>query len=162
MLGEEYIEGPCRTVDKILELANCDSIQALVKPYAQLPLSINDPNQIIHIEFTAEGRNHRTFKGARVGLTLPKDLDKLKLHYIMRPYRFTTYPNMTNKYRDVLALQALKEYSEEDICACFEVKKHILTKWIKAMKTDRFTLNEIAQKGLDTIDYRCALFALLQ
>lgn len=161
MLGEEYIEGPCRTVDKILQLAERDSIQELVKPYP-LPLSINGSNQIMYIEYAAESRNHRIFKGARVGLTFPKDLDKTKLQYIMRPYRFTTHPNMINKYRDVLALQALKEYSEEDVCTHFEVKKHILTKWVNAMKANRFTLDEIAQKGLDTVDNRCALFALLQ
>jgi len=161
IFGNEYIEGPCKVVDKILELSKCDSINKLVDG-SSVPLSINNKDQIMYIEYLEKGREDMMFSGPRVGLSLPKSRFDAKLNYILRPLRFTTYPNKTTKYRNLLAMHALSIHSEEDVCKCFGLKKNILKGWINSMTGFTGTIADLIENGIDKVEHQCALYGLLK
>ena len=80
---EEIIEGPCKCVNKILEICKKTSIKELVDT---ISLNIYD-NDMLYIEEDKKLKKKKIKTGTRVGLTLAKkDMDK----WIFQPYRYLT------------------------------------------------------------------------
>lgn len=76
----EFIEGPCRCVNKLLEIMNCKTVSDLkIKDL----ISFDDPN--ISFTFVNNFKKEKVFKGPRVGLS-----DKYP-EYKLKKYRFVTH-----------------------------------------------------------------------
>jgi hypothetical protein len=157
LINNELIEGPCLFVDNVLKLAECDSIEQLVKlgGNGKSQLSIHDEAQLIHLEFAEEGREQKIYAGPRVKLPLTKFND-LRFAYIMRCYRFTTCPGQLKKYKPAFTVANLDNLEQ------MGVTSHASAKYIKAMNDENITLDLILKEGLDTVENQCRLFKLCQ
>lgn len=91
----KVIEGPCRLVNKILELTECKNIKELVCEKMNGDLNVN--GKVLSLE----PHNHEEteiFASPRIGLTLKKkDHLALRKHYICQLYRFLIYPTKISK-----------------------------------------------------------------
>lgn len=79
----DMIEGPCKVVDKILEVADEECIKDLVDEYG---VDLFDNNML---KLTTSDKDINILASPRVGLTLKKDPNEAKHRYLMRDYRYT-------------------------------------------------------------------------
>uniref|UniRef100_A0A6B2L8Z9 Uncharacterized protein n=1 Tax=Arcella intermedia TaxID=1963864 RepID=A0A6B2L8Z9_9EUKA len=125
----EYIEGSCNVVNHILGLNKVDGqvpeIEDFVKSGFDLDVTKVSSLYLKKTDF----EERKMFSGPRVGLTLKKK-DGDRLYYIMRPYRFLTFPQEVRKGRPnlVLGLYAqgmeLKDIQKISGCTAAVVKKY--------------------------------------
>ncbi len=167
--GNEMIEGPCKVVDKILELTKAGTIEQLTKQYNNLPPPVNQPDKPLRMVMTNQ-RNATIFSGPRVGLSLAKvaESEDPKIKYIMKPYRFLTCPGKIVKYKHLLVLRALyhddptKRMNIDDIIRVMNVKKATIQKWIEHWEAGReMTINNILSYGMDTVERQCQSYRLM-
>jgi 3-methyladenine DNA glycosylase Mpg len=96
---DEFIEGPCKVVDKILEICNVSSISELV-PKLKEVFEIS-PLYLSQKKTERKKEEQRIYTSPRVGLSLKKNKNLL---YIMKPYRFTNSLSI-KKYKCLIVLQ---------------------------------------------------------
>ena len=131
-IGEtNTIEGPCKTVDKILEICKKDSIQDLV---GDKQMKIN--NDILKIEKHNMQVTDKTIRSPRVGLKLKKPPYE---EYTMKRYRYTKGVCIS-KYKPLILLSTYLDGDEYD--------KKIET-YIEEFKKD-IDLNEYYGKNMTT------------
>lgn len=158
----DFIEGPCCVVNEILRSCSKRNISELVenirndKEYC----SIYD-NDSLFISSNKEDFKKRTiYTSPRVGLTLKgKDIEK-KSSYIMRDYRYSTYPKKIKKNRFgwILSLH-MKGTSVSDIEKITGSKKGYIEKCIN-QNDDSFDIDDWSGKSLKVSDI-CKLYILL-
>ena len=91
----EFIEGPCRTVNKVLELNGCQEVKELLRPNEILSIYGDDR---VRIECNRDMEYKNIYKGSRIGLS-----DKYP-DYRDRRYRYVIYKNRIKKERNKLEL----------------------------------------------------------
>ena len=99
----EYIEGPCLTVNKLLENKGCKECKELnLKTWPDHDGDAFDLNcELAHLEFTSVLEKRALVTSPRVGLTLNK-YDEEKEKYVMADYRFLTYPELCKKQNTLI------------------------------------------------------------
>lgn len=127
----KIIEGPCRTVNKILELTDCKDIKELVQIKMKDDLDIS--NGILRLEKYDHGELE-VFCSPRIGLTLKKtDSLILRKFYIWQLYRFLVFPTKISKGSKMTSYIAIHSKPVDIIEKQFflkskqidEIKKHI-------------------------------------
>jgi hypothetical protein len=102
-LAGGVLDGPCVTVDHILEktkAANVAALDGIINGR-----KIWDPSAPLHLVPAAERRADAVYASARVGLTLKKAKGKPDApRFVARPYRFLTEPQAIAKGRPHLIL----------------------------------------------------------
>ena len=160
-----FTEGSCRVVNILLETTEYTTIQELVDNGLKSNTSI-DGTKLLYLEQTDTLKNKVIYQGPRVGLTLKKP-SKRKYEYIMRDYRYLTYPKKTKKYRStvILNLYYKKENIDniedniEDNTGC---KKRFITKYINLYdKGNTLAIKDFYNKRLNNSDI-CMLYGLLK
>lgn len=162
---KDHIEGPCRVVDKILALCGYKNIDELVRNYHILPPAINVEGSPLRFVMN-ESRKNVIYFGPRVGLTLSgvSDRNDPKIQFLMKPYRFTTYPSEISKSKHTLFLNAWKHGtplglingSFEFLCQTFGTKRKIAEKWIEYWeKGEETTIESVLNFGIDTVEKQC-------
>ena len=116
VITKEIIEGPCKVVNKILEICNKNSIEEFIdnKP---IPLSVGDPMLTLIMDTTNILHKMEIFYGPRVGLTLKKSRDDI-YKYIMKNYRAIIYPEYIKVFKTGIII---KLYN--DGLSCEQIKK---------------------------------------
>ncbi len=92
------IEGPCKCVNRLLEVTNSGSIVDLVNKIGAR--DVWDTDSILHIRSTVDWRNvllGRVYMSARVGLNASRHVNGTI--YAEMPYRFVTQPSLIKKQR---------------------------------------------------------------
>ena len=162
---KDYVEGPCRVVDKILSLSKSRNIEELVKGYQILPPHINVEGSSLRFVMN-ERRENVIYYGPRVGLTLSgvSDRNDSKIQFLMKPYRYTTHPSEISKSKYTLFLNTWRHGtprglifpSFESLCKTFETKKGVAEKWIEHWKNgEETTIETILNFGIDTVEKQC-------
>lgn len=124
---EQFIEGSCNCVTKILEETNCDSIDSLVGKFTSNDISHNSNKiylfpakafQDLIPEFKYFNKTEDTIllKGPRVGLTLKRKNDLIdKAKYIVKPYRYSlTCPGELQKGKINLMIGSYEEHKKPE------------------------------------------------
>jgi hypothetical protein len=88
----EFIEGPCRVVNKILEHFGCKEVYDFVRD-KKIPLDIYDETTKLYIIDCVGKFNDEIYKGIRIGLS-----DKYP-EFQIKKYRFATNINKIKKQR---------------------------------------------------------------
>jgi hypothetical protein len=98
---QKYIEGPSLVVDHVLALTKAEDIMALTKQENFLWDCTQKSD--LYIKEDEKKLEHRTlFTSGRVGLVLRTDNHSL---FVLKPYRFLTYPLLCKKAKQHLALE---------------------------------------------------------
>jgi hypothetical protein len=148
----ELTDGPCRVVNKILELTKCENIKELVCQKMSDDLSAD--NQILCLK--ENKMEHKTiFRSPRIGLTLKKSdhLDLRKL-YISKLYRYTTYPTKISKGKKMTLLASMDTIDEKEVINMFCLNKSQLSDLktqIEKMETERFDCTKYLGSDLSEI-----------
>lgn len=87
----EFIEGPCRTVNKILEINGFADVTGFMKDKNSIPLY--EKNNYLYFNFKVNNNPDEVFKGMRVGLS-----DKY-LDFQFRDYRYAIMVNRIKKQK---------------------------------------------------------------
>lgn len=171
--NNEVIEGPCKVVNKILEVNNKKSIQDFINDQKALggydklsdTLSALECNGL-RIELTDNETNNLIkldiYSGPRVGLTLKK-LNKLREKYIMKNYRFLVHPDKIKKCRSGIVIKLLNDgLSELEISNHTNIKISYIFKYkVLAEEGTKKTFKDFHKKNLSTNDL-CQLQGLWQ
>lgn len=115
----ELIEGPCKSVDKMLEITGFASIADLHGSDRFSMDALASENIIKLVPCEKEVRTDIIVYGPRVGLTLKKT-DEFKPKFIMSPYRHYVFPNLIKKQKTLTMLQAF-ESKMDDVPRIFGV-----------------------------------------
>lgn len=97
--SNEYIDGPCKVVDKILSLTESSNIANLI---ARKDFSENVFEKGIFYLQSCSKRDVEPFTSARFGLRLR---EKRHISYIMKPYRFLAFPYYIKKGKQHVVLE---------------------------------------------------------
>ena len=107
--NNKIIEGPCKIVEKILEITKCISIKDLVLNKMNNDISVHHPLLCLKDD---QHSLQDIFRSPRIGLTLKKsDNIELRRHYICQPYRFLIFPSSIKKGKKMILYIAINEKS---------------------------------------------------
>ena len=99
---EALIEGPCNVVNELLRACKQKNISDLVDVISSTlnceSCPVYDPNSPLHLAF-CELNSRQIYTAPRVGLTLKGDNREERSKYIMRDYRYSTFPKRVKKLR---------------------------------------------------------------
>jgi hypothetical protein len=158
MTTNEIIEGPCKVVNKILELNNVNSIDEFV--ISNLEYENQDRDDILkidcnnlHLEINNDLDNLEVISCPRVGLTL-KRINELRQEYIMKNYRYIIYPKLIKKFRSGIIINLYYQGKrEDDIMDITGSKIRYIMKYIKYAKEGEDTdFKNYHKKSLKSIE----------
>lgn len=156
--SKQIIEGPCKTVNKILEINKVESINDFIKNSKQNSdendiLRINNPNLSLHVVNNNVLNSMVVFCGPRVGLTLRR-CNSIRQKYIMKNYRFLIYPNKIKKFRSSIVINLDNEgFTHNDIEKIVGIKKHYIEKYITSAKEGhKKTFKDFNKKSLTSTE----------
>lgn len=134
MTPDGFIEGPCNVVDYILEQTKKENIQNLLKAISppSLPVPIYFQNPFLML-VPAEYPEVKIYNGPRVGLSLNREteINGLFCNYVMKEFRFTCFPKLLKKDRNILVVAArLKGIPDDVIKEDFVLQASLLGKWV--------------------------------
>lgn len=134
MTPDGFIEGPCNVVDYILKKNNKTKIEDLITAISppSLPISTYFQNNFLML-IPANHTEMKVYNGPRVGLSLKKEKEifGLRSHYVMKEFRFTCFPKMIKKDRNMLAVAArFKGIPDNVIIEDFALQPSLLGKWV--------------------------------
>ncbi len=120
----EFIMGPCNTVNYILKKTGCAEIDDLVKKMKNLEV-LNEKN-IFHLTIQPIQENTQIFTGPRVGLSLKYP------EYLIKEYRYLKQPSKISKCRSTI-ISSLHNggMKEIDICTLTKLSTASVKKAIK-------------------------------
>jgi 3-methyladenine DNA glycosylase Mpg len=108
--SNEYVDGPCKVVDKILELTGFKTI-AECSNAKEFSSDVFKKN-LFYLE-KREVECGQIYHSARIGLKLR---NQKQIPYVMKPYRFMKYPKSVKKGRQHLVLELHHDgYKSEEI-----------------------------------------------
>lgn len=131
----EIIEGPCKVVDKILDVCKSNTIKDLVVERLKNNICANNP--VLHIKQDVCRNMGNVFKSPRIGLTLKKkDNFDLRVQYISRLYRYVVYPSKISKGKKMVMAIAFNNLPNLDpnIFNCTQTKINQVKKETESMK----------------------------
>lgn len=129
--NKKFIEGPCNVVDHILNMCQYDSIHNFVNNNDKL--DINDTFSQLHI-LPRKRSIIPLYNSPRVGLTL-KQLNNLRVVYIMKNYRYMIEPQVFKKNRALIALQLYEENTDiSTISKCMNMPEKRIHNYIATYK----------------------------
>lgn len=145
----EIIEGPCRVVNKILELTGCESILELVTSKLQNNIEADNPFLCLKASNFPE---EFIFRSPRIGLTLKKsDNLALREQYISKLYRFLIYPQMISKGKKMITMIAINDNDKTIIAKYFGFNETAIEKLKSSIpKLENYDINQY--KGKDLTD----------
>jgi len=158
-----YIEGSCTCADKILSCAKASDIPSLVN-MPSFNLDITKKGILCVKPAHKDIKKLTLYSSARVGLTLNKD-DGDRPFYIMKPYRFMTYPQNVDKGKILLFLGLHHSGKDiDDIIKITGCKKATVTKYFDtydaAKGSDKDTSKFQKKKKFNNDDL-CKMYALV-
>jgi len=124
------MEGPCVVVNYILKRAGFGKVCEMVPTLSTL--NVDDATCPIHLIRCDDNRSDRISMSPRVGLTLKGSKDVAKLDYIMKPYRFTTCPELLKKQKNTIVL------ADENFSSARSRYRNALEKGSKLLNADEF------------------------
>ena len=102
MDGAEYVDGPCKSLDRILE--QFTEPKEIVRDKST---GIFDQNSILRL-VPSKLKERQVFKCPRVGINLKRS-DEQRERFWLADYRFLIYPEKTKKMKDFVILSMIKE-----------------------------------------------------
>jgi len=125
--GGDYIDGPSKVVDKILELTQTSSIVDLVGS-DQFSLNVFK-SSLLQLKSVTDGSNLTSIvSSARIGLTLRNEA---QVPFVIKPYRFMSKPDMVRKGRQHLVLELhFRGKSAIEVAAITNCRVKQCQKWI--------------------------------
>lgn len=134
MTPDGFIEGPCNVVDYILKKNGKAKIEDLIGTISppSLPISVYFQNNFLML-ISANHTETKVYNGPRVGLSLKKEKEVfgLRSHYVMKEFRFTCFPKMIKKDRNMLVVAArFKGIPDNVIIEDFALQPSLLGKWV--------------------------------
>lgn len=120
----EFITGPCNTVNYILKQFEHNEVKELVKTMKSL--DIFDKKNPFHITISNNNTNEKIFTGPRVGLSLKYP------EYLLKEYRYLKQPCKIQKYRSTIISSLYKGGAkDDDIITLTKLSKVSVKKAIK-------------------------------
>ncbi len=142
--NKTVIDGPCKVVNKILDLTGSTDIKNLVIDKMKNNVSIF--SEILHLK-TKEVSSHHIFRSPRIGLTLKKsDHLELRKQYIAKLYRFTTHPSKISKGKKMTYLVSVNQNSDNITISEFGCKQ-------SQIDNDRQLIEKIKASPIDFSKY---------
>lgn len=143
---DEFITGPCNTVNYILKQFDCDEVAELVKKMKSLEI-FNKKNPF-YLKVSDEEDDSRIFTGPRVGLS-----NKYP-EFMVKEYRYLKQPSKIVKCRSsILSSLHNSGIKETDICKITKVSKATVQKAIKEFDdAEEFSEEEVKQLKPDKIN----------
>lgn len=121
---EEFITGPCNTVNYILKQLDHCEISDLVDEMNTL--DVFDKKNPFYLTVSADQNNDKIFSGPRVGLSLKYP------EYLLKEYRYLKQPDKIQKYRSTIISSLYKNgMKDDDIVKLTKISKLSVKKAIK-------------------------------
>jgi 3-methyladenine DNA glycosylase Mpg len=132
---KSLIQGPCCVVNRILELLDVDSVQALVDTVLGGNVArVDDVESQLRIETRRADDDHfDVVRSARVGLNLTKRNVPLatQLDYVMRRYRYATFTRALAKGRALLVAGCLVDGTPSNrLAERVNTSNAVLQRWV--------------------------------
>lgn len=159
--GKTFIEGPCKTVDKILELNGYDSINDLVSNYIDEDETLPIYSSLLKLTWKKGATERHILWAPRVGLTL-KRYTKAREQYLMKDYRFLNSIKYIKKFRSGVILSLHKAgASSDEINGMISTSKKNIDKYINTFEGATGSAKDYHGKKLGVADL-CKLQKLCQ
>jgi hypothetical protein len=151
--NDEYIEGPCNVVNKLLQLTGCDTVAELADPL--LDCSVFDEEGSIYLKPCTLEKT-RLYGCPRVGLKLK---NKAQEEYIFKPYRFCCFPELVSKGKHNLILELNRNGYSIDRLATKACLKRWITDYEAGLESED-KAQDYYNKNL-TVAQFCKLYGIL-
>ena len=143
----KIIEGPCRVVNKILELTKSANLLELVT--IKMNNNIDADNAILQLK-SANFNQETVFRCPRIGLTLKKsDNWSLRIQFISKLYRFMIFPKMIAKGKKMTTMIAINEHDCQILGKYFNLNESSIQKLKLSMSEfSNYDINSYKGKNL--------------
>lgn len=120
----EFITGPCNTVNYLLKKSGCEEVSDLVKKIKSL--DVYDDKNPFYLTIQPTQDTGQIFTGPRVGLSTKYP------EYLIKEYRYLKHPTKISKNRSTIISSLYNGgMKEQDICTITKVLKASVKKAIK-------------------------------
>jgi len=159
-------EGPCRVVNKILELTNCQDIKELVCEKMNNNINVDNPVLFLKQKQPSANSSQLLFRSPRIGITLKKkDNIDLRKQYISKLYRYLVSPSKITKGKKMSYFTSLITNEDHITMGEFGCKKQQIDsdrQLIEKMKTTIIDYQNYVGIDLNDIQRLDLLFSTQQ